>query len=313
LSPSTHTDPAAFPNGPIKAIYIDYLYNQTSPGQSVFSAVQGGFNLVILAFYLSSGPVDYASAWQKLPASEKATISEYAHNHDARIIVSFGGSTQGGFDTLDPYETAVEVSDFVLANSLDGVDFDLENFNSGFTYGTFSTAQLIAWIVNVTNTARALLGPEAVITHAPQAPYFGPVGGSSFAGPEGGYVAVYAQAQTIDYFNVQFYNQGPTCYTTYAGIFKNSSSDCPVFPGTSVDEISHYSYSGISVPLSKILVGKPVEPTDATNGYVQPALLGHYLAAAEFDAEVSWPDTGVAGYKWSNSSYDSAWIDQVYP
>ena len=35
---------------------------------------------------------------------------------------------------------------------------------------------------------------------------------------------------------------GSTCYTTYNGIFVTSSSDCSVFPGTSVQEIASYLF-----------------------------------------------------------------------
>jgi hypothetical protein len=82
------------------------------------------------------------------------------------------------------------------------------------------------------------------------APYFGAIG-SAAANPwtltTGGYSAVYAgAAAAIDFFNVQFYNQGPTCYTTYNSLFVNSldGGACPYFSGTSVAEIARYGILG---------------------------------------------------------------------
>jgi hypothetical protein len=65
---------------------------------------------------------------------------------------------------------------------------------------------------------------------------------------------VYAgAAAAIDFFLVQFYNQGPSCYTTYNGLFLNSldGGACPNFPGTSVAEIARYGLSGGAVRWSQ--------------------------------------------------------------
>lgn len=67
-----------------------------------------------------------------------------------------------------------------------------------------------AWLVTFTKTLRNLL-PNAIITHAPQAPYF-----KNTYYPKGGYVTVDKQVGSlIDFYNVQFYNQGNTQYNTY--------------------------------------------------------------------------------------------------
>lgn len=111
-----------------------------------------------------------------------------------------------------------------------------------------------------------------------------------------GYSAVYAGAPTISWFNVQFYNQGGQCYTSYASLFlaANSQESCPTFPGTSVSEIAAYG-----VPLNKIVctlsflrcihelfiyfiqvVGKYLLTSDASNGFVSAsALAGYFLQA----------------------------------
>ena len=53
--------------------------------------------------------------------------------------------------------------------------------------------------------------PQHIVTHAPQAPYF-----SSTSYKNGAYVTVNQKVgNLIDFYNVQFYNQGDTTYDTY--------------------------------------------------------------------------------------------------
>jgi chitinase len=69
--------------------------------------------------------------------------------------------------------------------------------------------------------------PNHIITHAPQAPYF-----KSEYYMNHGYVTVNNNVgSTIDFYNIQFYNQGPNAYTTYSDLFTNSLG---YFSGTSV-------------------------------------------------------------------------------
>ena len=111
--------------------------------------------------------------------------------------------------------------------------------------------------------------PNHTITHAPQAPYF-----STERYKNGGYVNVHRQVgHLIDFYNVQFYNQGDTTYDTYEKLFVTSGGH---FPGTSVKEISQKG-----VPLEKIVVGKPVTTADAYNtGYMDQQTLGNALVRA---------------------------------
>ncbi len=72
--------------------------------------------------------------------------------------------------------------------------------------------------------------PNHIISHAPQAPYF-----KSEFYKNGAYMTVHQKVgNTIDFYNVQFYNQGNTKYDTYQTLFEQSGS---VFSGTSVQEI----------------------------------------------------------------------------
>jgi len=61
--------------------------------------------------------------------------------------------------------------------------------------------------------------PNAIITHAPQAPYFG--GRSLY--PNNAYIAIeQAVGSMIQFYNVQFYNQVSTTYSNGQLLFNTS-------------------------------------------------------------------------------------------
>lgn len=64
-----------------------------------------------------------------------------------------------------------------------------------------------AWLITFTQTLRAALpAGQYIITHAPVAPWFSPIYTA------GAYTKVHAQVGSlIDWYNVQFYNQGGSC------------------------------------------------------------------------------------------------------
>ncbi len=62
---------------------------------------------------------------------------------------------------------------------------------------------------------------------------------------------------TIDFYNVQYYDQGTNKYDTYQTLFEQSGS---VYSGTSVQEIIKRG-----VPSKKLVIGKPVGMSDSAN------------------------------------------------
>lgn len=150
----------------------------------------------------------------------------------------------------------------MLSNNLDGVDIDWED-NAAMEAGKGEQ-----WLIAFTQRLRSML-PNHIITHAPQAPYF-----CAERYKNGGYVNIHQQVGSlIDFYNVQFYNQGNNRYDTYETLFVCSGSN---FPGTSVKEISQRG-----VPLEKIVVGKPVNSGDATNtGYTDKSVLSNAFVRA---------------------------------
>jgi chitinase len=88
---------------------------------------------------------------------------------------------------------------------------------------------------------------------------------------------------------VQFYNQGEIYTDCNSLIFKSGGW----FPSTSVFEINSYS----SVPLSKIVIGKPLDVAGAANGYMSAETLNSCVKQA---TKNGW-NGGVMYWEWQKS------------
>jgi chitinase len=120
----------------------------------------------------------------------------------------------------DPLVCAAKLGKYVLENNLDGCDIDWED-NDAMERGEGEQ-----WLIDFTKALRELL-PTHVITHAPQAPYF-----KKEYYKNGGYVTVHKSVGSlINFYNVQFYNQGDSKYDTYDELFINAHGK---FSNTSV-------------------------------------------------------------------------------
>lgn len=81
---------------------------------------------------------------------------------------------------------------------MDGADINYED-SKAFKNGTAPD-----WLITFQKTLRSQLGPKYIITHAPEAPYF-----QDKQYPNGAYCKIHnSVGNTIDFYNVQFYNQG---------------------------------------------------------------------------------------------------------
>lgn len=141
------------------------------------------------------------------------------------------------------------------------------------------------WLIKCTKTIRDILPKgDYILTHAPQAPYF--VGKPKY--PSGGYQYVNQEVgHLIDWYNVQFYNQGDTTYDSYELLFIDAKYGD--WKGTAVKQI----HENAGVPLEKIVVGKPCLPKDASNtGYVPQATLHDWGLRAQKDLgwNAGWMD-----------------------
>ncbi len=193
------------------------------------------------------------------------------------MVSAFGATefpTSGG---LDATTTCTSIAEFVKENQLDGLDIDWED-NSAMNEGIGEQ-----WIIECTKAARAVLPKgKYYLTHAPQAPYF--IGKPFYK--NGGYVTVDREVgDLIDWYNIQFYNQGDTTYDSYSELFLNSTG---TFTNTAVRNIMEVVGKDNQ---HKVVIGKPVKTTDASNtGWVQASQLGEWAAKAKVD--LGW-DAGV--------------------
>eukprot|EP00475_Leptophrys_vorax_P013624 TRINITY_DN199_c0_g1_i2.p1 TRINITY_DN199_c0_g1~~TRINITY_DN199_c0_g1_i2.p1 ORF type:complete len:331 (-),score=77.92 TRINITY_DN199_c0_g1_i2:34-1026(-) len=249
-----------------------------------------------MSFYVvvSHAPFDSATLWAGLGASGQQNALNYVHNAGGCVLLSVGGATDSPF-TLDPTSVGNEVAKYAQANNYDGIDFDIENIQVGFVY---NGVECSAWLTTVTNTARQVLGSSATITHAPQGPYFGTIGGSDWTGTTGGYSAVEKNSK-IDWYNMQFYNQGPTCYFDYTTLFVTS---CSTFPNTAIKQV--LANTGMSA--NKIVVGKPITTADASNGFLSA---GDFGALLNTGISNGFDIGGYMGWKWEVEA--TTWVSQV--
>jgi len=236
------------------------------------------------------------------------------------VLISLGGANDQQWERANAHDLGTKIATWAVANHLDGVDVDLEHFG-GFAAINNSDKDTVVWFSDLVHSMRSVLGPNGIISFAPLAPWFGPVGmqkcatqgqkNCSWVGPSGGMTAVYnSVGSDIDYFFVQFYNQGQ-CYTTEAGLFTESGPSCTTpgayYPYTSVKEIHD-----AGVAYSKIVVGKPVNTNLAASGYVQPATLHNWFVNAK--NSFGW-NAGAGIWEWIDVFGSEAipWIKAVYP
>ncbi|KAF7370598.1 Glycoside hydrolase family 18 protein [Mycena sanguinolenta] len=255
----------ATPAAPHWVVYSDQYVSGTT-GPPAASALNG-FNVFILSFLLTEGAWDKAEEWTTYTAAQRATIKSQFAAAGIKLMVSAFGSTDVPTSSgVNPVTMATTMANWVIQYNLDGIDVDYEDFNA-FDAGNGSAE---AWLISFTTQLRTLLPQGSyIITHAPVAPWFSP---NIWGG--GGYLKVHQSVgNLIDWYNIQFYNQGTSAYTTCANLLTNSSS---TWPGSAVFQIG-----ASGVPLSKIVIGKPATSGDASNGYISPSTLAGCLATAK--------------------------------
>jgi chitinase len=287
IPPSNGT--LAVPRGPHWVVYSD-APTPGITGPPPVSDVEG-FNVFALSFLLVAGAFDKAQEWTQLSAAERARIKAQYEAAGIKLIVSLFGSTDAPTtEGADPIDTANTMADWVIEFGLDGVDVDYEDFDA-VNAGDGSAE---AWLASFTTQLRVKLPQgQYILTHAPVAPWFSP---GLFGG--GAYLTVESTVgNLIDWYNVQFYNQGDTEYTTCTGLLTRSSS---TWPNSAVFQIA----AG-GVPLSKIVIGKPAMPSDAANGFMTTSTLAGCLSEAK---KLGW---SAGGSVWEYPDANSTWIKAV--
>jgi chitinase len=275
-SPTVSVDPV---NYPVRFVYIDRFTSWWPPAAIAEGLAVPGYtlnnvtlpyNYVALAFWTyGGGPVDAALVWSNplnyigagvfgdTKEQIQTTLKGYYAKAGVKLIISAFGATENPTSSgYDPVICATELAQFVSDNQLDGVDIDWED-TPAFQKGDSSGEN---WLITLTQKLRELLPANAIITHAPQAPYFT----TANLYPDGGYLTVNkAVGSIIQFYNIQFYNQGTTMYQNADDIFNTSAGWAPE---TSVNEMI-----ANGVDPSKIVIGKPATVGDASNSYMAPA------------------------------------------
>jgi hypothetical protein len=102
----------------------------------------------------------------------------------------------------------------------------------------------------------------------------------------------------IDWYNIQYYNQGASSYVSCNTLFNKAGS---WFPGTSIFELNESA----DIPLYKLVVGKPALSSDASNGYMSASALSECMQDAQ---EKGW-NGGMMVWQYPNAN--TAWISHI--
>lgn len=225
-----------------------------------------GFNAYYLTFLLTIGHWDMAQEWVSIGAAERQRIKGLYNAAGIKLMVAaFGATEEPTSGGKDPVAIANQMAKWVKDYGVDGIDVDYEDFPA-FAAGTGEN-----WLIAFTRQLRAQLPASAgyIITHAPVAPWFTP---SLY--PGGGYLKVHREVGSlIDWYNLQFYNQGTSEYTTCAGLLDRSSNTWP--------QTALFQIAANGVPVDKLVIGKPAAIGDANNGFMTPALLAQCVQQAK--------------------------------
>lgn len=245
--------------------YVIYYNSNASPPETLIGTP---YTHVVLSFITvapgvpdpsvpDDGPVSLVLPNKLAPA---LAVIGRLQAEGKRVLISFGG----GDMQLDDYTGLVgreesladAIAAFVSVHGFDGVDIDFEvseALHSRRRPGVFDGRR---FLIDLTAALRKRLPAEALISHAPQAPYLDP------AWHGGPYLDVlHAVGDAIDWVMVQYYN--------------NPDYELPVagkIVGRSPRPFAT-SYAGIVNsfwPSEKTLVGLPVYREDSSSGHLPP-------------------------------------------
>ncbi|KAF5350237.1 hypothetical protein D9758_007838 [Tetrapyrgos nigripes] len=298
----------AVPSAPRFVVYADkFVPGQTGPPP--VDQVKG-YNVFALSFLLTSGPFDKALEWTQLSDADRASIKQQYNAAGISLVVSAFGATDAPTSAgADPTATANTFANFVKQWGLDGIDIDYE-VGKNLTFPVFKRmlnrlpqdfnafnaqdGSAENWLSTFTTAIRAQLPQgQFIVTHAPVAPWF------STAKFPRGYTEVHKNVgNLIDWYNLQFYNQGTTEYTTCDGLLTTSSA---TWPNSALFQIA----SNSGVPLDKLVIGKPATSGDANNGFIDPST----LATCANQAKSQGWNGGVMVWEYPDAT--ASWIQSV--
>ena len=314
LAPNTH---------PYYVSYVNRLTSWWPPekiAESIGANNSKGCNIINLSFWWptqdgSSDPKDAALVWSnalhyltsgygRTTREIQANLRNLYHEQNTKVLVSaFGDNSLPTTSEIDPSAVGRNLAMFVINNQLDGVDIDYED-SAAMEAGT-----AVPWLIEMTESMLQTFRVEEpnskfIISHAPQAPYF-----MSGNYPQN-YLAFYNSkigndtvGDYIDFFNVQFYNQGSSDYSSYETLFVQANGWAK---NTTVAQIA-----ALGIPMNKIVVGKPVTQADVSNtGYIAKETLAGIFTTAR---QGVWSDCSNVGgvMNWQFSSDEEGWMESM--
>ncbi|WP_299125792.1 glycosyl hydrolase family 18 protein [uncultured Tenacibaculum sp.] len=203
-------------------------------------------------------------------------IISFLKSKNKKCILAAGGEYLNPLN-FDPKIYGYNLANFAIQHQFNGVDLDIENI--------IMDSQTIQWLVDVTiavNKTSMEKNYPLQISHAPQAPYF------MF---NGGYSEIERKTNgIIDYYNIQYYNQGNWEYQSY----ENYNSLFETQYNAVLNPTSILSITKQNVPSHKLILGKPITPEDVNNtGYIPTEKLEAILSKAidnkiEFGGIMGW-------------------------
>ncbi|KAF5379004.1 hypothetical protein D9757_009105 [Collybiopsis confluens] len=166
--------PSPIPDAPRFVAYSDNWDGQTAPppvanvkGFNVFANRLKRFspiknNISALCFLLTTGAYDRAKIWQDMTQYQRETVkSEYKAAGVSLIVSAFGSTETPTTSGVDPIAMADQMAKWVIANDLDGIDVNYEDFPA-FDAGTAEV-----WLVKFTKQLRQTLPKgKYILTHA---------------------------------------------------------------------------------------------------------------------------------------------------
>lgn len=250
-------------NNQKRVIYLGYWLSDADIPTLVQNWKSANITHVLLTFILDDLDNGLYADTSMIPAFEALSPENQKLMLDNFIVgVSLGGAaawpvpiskvyTEGKYKD-DPTLFKTDLLTLIPKNS-DGTyafsyfDFDLEGLEQNIDVNAFSS-----FFGTVAQDLKTDI-PGCLISHAPQTPYFT----DSF---QNVYTQFYTQYKdVIDFFNIQYYNNGLS--NTFEQIFINS--DSTDFPGVAVAQLIQKG-----IPGRAIVVGKPVNASEGSQGYV---------------------------------------------